>query len=215
MIELAQYHLPLSLLIITLLLLAYFIFIRPWQLKWGATAIEIERPMPGDKIVAKPTFNATRAVTINSIAENIYPWIIQMGVTRAGWYSYDLLDNLAKRSAEVILPEHQNIQIGDVVPLSPDGKQGMLVKDFKKNEWMLWWDNKGDTTWVWGIYPEGESTFRLITRVRVKYRFFSVAILFNLLIEFFDIWMMRKCMLGIKKRAEKLFLLQHQKTNHA
>jgi len=184
----------------------YLLVLRPWQLKWGATDIEIKRTMPGDEIVARPTFNATRSVSINAIAENIYPWIIQMGVTRAGWYSYDLLDNLAKRSAEVILPEYQNIKIGDVVPLSPDGKQGMLVKEFKKNEWMLWWDKKGDSTWVWGIYPEGESTFRLITRVRVKYRFFSVAILFNLLIEFFDIWMMRKCMLGIKKRAEKLSL---------
>jgi len=182
----------------------YFLVVRPWQLKWGATAIEIKRSMPGDEIVAKPTFNATRAVTINATAENIYPWIIQMGITRAGWYSYDLLDNLAKRSADVILPEHQNIQIGDVVPLSPDGKQGMIVKDFKKNEWMLWWDNKGDSTWAWGIYPIGESTFRLITRVRVKYRFFSPAVLFNILIELFDVWMMRKCMLGIKKRAEKL-----------
>lgn len=186
----------------------YLLVFRPWQLKWGATATEIKRAMPGDEIVAKPTFNATRAVTINTIAENIYPWIIQMGVTRAGWYSYDLLDNLARQSAVVILPEHQNIKIGDIVPLSPDGKQGMLVKDFKKNEWILWWDNKGDSTWVWGIYPEGESTFRLITRVRVKYRFFSAAILFNLLIEFFDIWMMRKCMLGIKKRAENEFKTQ-------
>lgn len=206
MIELGQYYLPLSLILIFLLLLAYFILFRPWQLKWGATAVEIKRPMSGDEIVAKPTFNATRAVTINATAENIYPWIIQMGVTRAGWYSYDLLDNLAKHSAEVILPEHQNIQIGDVVPLSPDGKQGMIVKDFKKNEWMLWWDNKGDSTWAWGLYPSGESSFRLITRVRVKYRFISPAILFNILIEFFDIWMMRKCMLGIKKRAEKLQL---------
>lgn len=208
-----------TLLIITLIIIVltglYLLVLRPWQLKWGATSIEIKRPMPGDKIVEKPTFNATRAVTINATAENIYPWIIQMGVTRAGWYSYDLLDNLAKRSAEVILPEHQNIQIGDVVPLSPDGKQGMIVKDYKKNEWILWWDNKGDSTWGWGIYPEGESKFRLITRVRVKYRFFSSAILFNLLIEFFDIWMMRKCMLGIKKRAEKLYLLQHPKSNHA
>lgn len=193
-------------MVFTVLTGIYLLVLRPWQLKWGATAIEIKRPMPGDEIVVKPTFNATRAVSINAIAENIYPWIIQMGVTRAGWYSYDLLDNLAKRSAEVIIPEHQNIKIGDIVPLSPDGKQGMLVKDFKKNEWMLWWDNKGDSTWVWGIYPEGESTFRLITRVRVKYRFFSLAILFNLLIEFFDIWMMRKCMLGIKKRAEKFYL---------
>jgi len=154
----------------------YLLVFRPWQLKWGATAIEIKRVMPGDEIVAKPTFNATRAVTINAIAENIYPWIIQMGVTRAGWYSYDLLDNLAKQSAVVILPKHQNIKIGDVVPLSPDGKQGMLVKDFKKNEWILWWDNKGDSTWVWGIYPEGESTFRLPyvvqKRVPIKTRLF-------------------------------------------
>jgi len=204
-----------TLLIITVisivLTILYLIVIRPWQLKWGATAIEIKWPMPGDEIVAKPTFNATRAVSINAIAENIYPWIIQMGVTRAGWYSYDLLDNLAKRSAVVILPEYQNIKIGDIVPLSPDGKQGMLVKDFKKNEWMLWWDNKGDSTWVWGIYPEGESRFRLITRVRVKYRIFSAAILFNLLIEFFDIWMMRKCMLGIKKRAENEFKIKSKK----
>ena len=180
-------------------------------MKWGATAIEIKRAMPGDEIVDRPTFNASRAVSINAIAENIYPWIIQMGVTRAGWYSYDFLDNLAKRSAVVILPEYQNIKIGDIVPLSPDGKQGMLVKDFKKNEWIVWWDNKGDTTWVWGIYPEGESTFRLITRVRVKYRIFSAAILFNLLIEFFDIWMMRKCMLGIKKRAENEFKIKSKK----
>jgi len=195
----------------TVLTILYLFVLRPWQLKWGATAIEIKRAMPGDEIVDRPTFNASRAVSINAIAENIYPWIIQMGVTRAGWYSYDLLDNLAKRSAVVILPEYQNIKIGDIVPLSPDGKQGMLVKDFKKNEWMLWWDNKGDSTWVWGIYPEGESRFRLITRVRVKYRIFSAAILFNLLIEFFDIWMMRKCMLGIKKRAENEFKIKSKK----
>ncbi len=194
--------------IYTVLTGLYLLVFRPWQLKWGATSIEIKRPMHGDEIVTKPTFNASRGVTINAIAENIYPWIIQMGVTRAGWYSYDLLDNLAKRSAVVILHEYQNIKIGDIVPMSPDGKQGMVVKDFNKNEWILWWDNKGDSTWVWGIYPEGESAFRLITRVRVKYRFFSTAILFNLIIEFFDIWMMRKCMLGIKKRAEKEFKTQ-------
>jgi hypothetical protein len=143
-------------------------------------------------------------VTIHASVENIFPWIVQMGVNRAGWYSYDLLDNLARPSAEVILPEHQNIQVGDVVPMSPDGKQGMWVKDFRSNEWMLWWDKLGDTSWVWGTYPYDEASSRLVTRVRVKYRWFSPAILFNLLIEFFDILMMRKCMLGIKRRAEAL-----------
>jgi len=186
----------------------YLAIFRPWQLRWGATDEEVERAMPGDNIVDKPSFNATRAVTINAPAENIYPWIVQMGVNRAGWYSYDLLDNLARPSAEVILPEHQNIQVGDLIPMSPDGKQGLWVKEFSNAEWMLWWDKIGDNSWVWGIYPEGESRSRLVTRVRVKYRWFSPAILFNLIIEFFDILMMHKCMLGIKRRAEALSLSQ-------
>jgi len=196
------------LLILVIFMLFYFISFRPWQLRWGATDDEIKRTMPGDEIVGEPSFNATRSVSINAPAENIYSWIVQMGVGRAGWYSYDLLDNLGRPSAEVILPAHQTIQVGDVVPMSPDGKQGMSVKDFSNNEWMLWWDKIGDSSWVWEIYPDGESHSRLVTRVRVKYRWFSPAILFNLLIEFFDIMMMRKCMLGIKRRAEAMSLFQ-------
>jgi hypothetical protein len=198
---------PFTFVIATILIVlvpVYLVLLRPRQLRWGAADDEIERPMPGDDIVGKPSFNATRAVTIDAPAENIYPWIVQMGVTRAGWYSYDLLDNLAKPSAESILSEHQNTQVGDVIAMSPDGKQGMRVKDFRKNKWMLWWDNIGDSSWVWEIYADGESQARLVTRVRVKYRWFSPAILFHLIIEFFDIVMMRKCMLGIKRRAEAM-----------
>ena len=190
--------------ILIVLVLFYLASFRPWQLRWGATDNEIKRTMPGDDIVGKPSFNATRAVTINAPAENIYPWIVQMGVSRAGWYSYDLLDNLGRPSAESILTKHQTIQVGDVIPMSPDGKQGMRVKDFSKNKWMLWWDNKGDSSWAWEIQPEGEADSRLVTRVRVRYRLFSLAIAFNLLVEFFDIVMMRKCMLGIKRRAEAM-----------
>jgi hypothetical protein len=81
------------LFVVTIFYLAIF---RPWQLRWGATDEEGKRAMPGDDIVSTPSFNATRAVTINAPAENIYPWIVQMGINRAGWYSYDLLDNLAR-----------------------------------------------------------------------------------------------------------------------
>jgi hypothetical protein len=182
----------------------YLTLFRPWQLRWGATDDELARSMPGDDMVATPSFNATRAVTINAPAENIYPWIVQMGINRAGWYSYDWLDNYPRRSAESILPEHQAIQVGDLIAMSPDAKQGMWVKDFEKNEWILWKNEPGDSSWVWEIYPEGETRARLVTRVRVRYGWFSRAILFNLLIEFFDILMMHKCMLGIKRRAEAM-----------
>src|SRR3712207_9232668 len=68
----------------------YLLYIRPRQLRWGATDEELERPMPGDEVVEHPTFNATRAVTIEARPEEIWPWIVQIGTSRAGWYSYDL-----------------------------------------------------------------------------------------------------------------------------
>jgi hypothetical protein len=191
-------------LILGILVLLYLALLRPWQLRWGASDAEIKRTMPGDALVDKASFNATRAVTINAPAENIYPWIVQMGVNRAGWYSYDLLDNLARPSAESILAQHQNLKVADLIPISPDGKEGLWVRAFSTNKWMLWWDKLGDHSWAWQIYSTGENQSRLVTRVRVKYRWFSAAIAFNLLIEFFDILMMRKCMLGIRRRAEAL-----------
>lgn len=182
----------------------YLRFIRPWQLRWGATDNELARPMEGDDIIKSPTFNATRAVSIQAQPEHIFPWIVQMGVTRAGWYSIDLLDNLGRKSAEVILPQFQHPHIDDVVPMSPDGKSGTYVKDFVSNQWILWGDSRGDSTWVWGLYPIDATHTRLITRVRVKYHWLSPTIVFGLLVEFTDIIMMRKCMLGIQRRAERL-----------
>jgi hypothetical protein len=183
---------------------AYLLYIRPWQLRWGATDEELERPMPGDQIVARPTFDATRALTIEARPEEVWPWIVQIGTTRAGWYSYDLLDNLGRPSAWRILPQFQNPKVGDVVPISPDGKQGPLVKDFEEDRWMLWWDRKGGMSWVWGLYPVDEARTRLITRVRLHYDWRSPSILFDMLVEFTDIVMMRKSMLGIKERTEHI-----------
>ena len=182
----------------------YLRFIRPWQLRWGATGEEVARAMPGDDVVKQPTFNVTRAITIQARSEEIWPWLVQIGIKRAGWYSYDWIDNLGIPSAERILPEWQHVTVGDLIPMSPDGKQGQWVKDFEANQWMLWWDNQGYATWYWGLYPQDDSQTRLITRVRIHYRWTSPAILFNLLVEFTDIVMMRKCLLGIKRRAEML-----------
>ena len=181
----------------------YLVFIRPWQLRWGATDEEVARPMPGDDVVKQATFNATRAVTIQARPEEIWPWLVQIGIKRAGWYSYDWLDNLGHHSAERIIPEFQHLEVGDRVPLSPDGTQGPVVKALDPNHWMLWGDTDGDFTWYWGIYPLDEKQTRLLTRVRMRYRWTSPVILFNLLVEFTDIVMMRKCLLGIKQRAER------------
>jgi hypothetical protein len=185
----------------------YLRVIRPWQLRWGATDDEVRRAMPGDEIVARPTFNATRAVTVQAPPSMIWPWILQIGFGRAGWYAYDLLDNFGRPSAKHIIPEFQHLQAGDLVPMyqgigAPEGV-GLKVKAVEPERWILWWDDKTqDPTWTWALYPIDMQQTRLVTRVRMRYRWTKPTILFSLLVEFTDLVMMRKCLLGIKQRAE-------------
>ncbi len=185
-------------------LIAYLRVIRPWQLRWGATDEEVARAMPGDDIVPRPTFNATRAVTVAMPPQDIWPWLLQIGCRRAGWYSYDWVDNLGRPSAERIIPELQRLEPGDLVPFSPDGKQGMWVKELERERWMLWWDKKGLATWCWGLYAVDDRQTRLITRLHVRYEWTSPWIMYFLIQDVGDIVMMRKCLLGIKRRAESL-----------
>jgi hypothetical protein len=126
---------------------------------------------------------------------------VQVGLTRAGWYSYDLLDNLGHPSARRIVPELQQLEEGDVVPMSPDGKQGMRVHSMNRPHSMVWGD-PGDTTWAWLLEQNADGTTRLVTRVRSQYRWLSPSIIFSLLLEFADIWMMRKMLLNLRDRAE-------------
>jgi hypothetical protein len=184
-------------------LLGYVRVIRPWHLRWGATDEEVARSMPGDDIVLNPDFNATRAITINARPEQIWPWIVQMGFGRAGWYSYDWLDNLGRQSAEDVVPEFQHVQIGDRIPMSK--WTYLTIKAFEPNQWMLWQD-QGGGTWAWGLYPIDEQRTRLITRMRGPYNWKSPLVVPTLfLMEFGDIIMIRKVLRGIKRRAEQCF----------
>lgn len=70
----------------------YLRFIRPWQLRWGTTDEEVERRLPGDDVVKHPTSNATRAVTVQARPEEIWPWLVQIGQGKAGYYSYERMD---------------------------------------------------------------------------------------------------------------------------
>ncbi len=170
---------------------------RPWQLSWGATADEVTRPMVGDGLVKNPTFNATRAVTVNAAAERIWPWIVQMGYKRAGFYSWDILDNDGIPSAERIIPEYQDLKVGDLVPLSKEADAEVV--DMEPNRRLLLvFQSGGTVTWAWGLYKIDAERTRLVTRLR--WRTASVVSQFTL--DAFEIVMMRKCLLGIKRRAE-------------
>jgi len=112
-----------------IIMAAYIYVARPYQLHWGATALEITRPMPGDERRGEPAFLATRAITIDDTPENIWPWLVQMGYGRAGFYGYDVIENLGSESgiysADRILPEFQNFKVGDEIPLSPVAKPAL------------------------------------------------------------------------------------------
>jgi len=110
------------LMLLALVISAYLLWARPYQLNWGATEQEINQVMPGDQLDPQPEFFSTRAITISGTPEEIWPWLLQMGYGRAGYYGYDIIENLGSplgiRSADRILPEFQQFKVGDVVPIS-------------------------------------------------------------------------------------------------
>ncbi len=91
----------------------YVLAIRPRLLRWGATAEEVRRSYPGADLIPGGTRSATMAVTIDAPPARVWSWLVQMGYGRAGWYSWDHLDNLGRPSAQRIHPEWQGIHLGD------------------------------------------------------------------------------------------------------
>lgn len=91
---------------------------HPWTTRWGATDAEAARRLPGDDVVADPGFNETRAITIAAPSQDVWPWLVQLGGGRAGWYSYDRIDNAGVPSAARVVPELQNLAVGDVIPMA-------------------------------------------------------------------------------------------------
>lgn len=93
---------------------------RDWYVTWGVDRDERTKPLPGDELVAEPTGGETRGITIDAPPAAVWPWLVQMGYGRAGWYSYDQLDHRG-RSADEIVPDWSGIAVGDVIPTHPGG----------------------------------------------------------------------------------------------
>ena len=92
-----------------------------------ATPLEKRRPLPVDSFVPDPIFTSTHAITIDAPPERVWPWIAQMGAGRAGWYSWDAVDNGGKPSATTILSDCQSVAVGDVMPAIPGAADAFLV----------------------------------------------------------------------------------------
>jgi hypothetical protein len=97
----------------------YGIALRPRLLRWGATDEELRAPYPGAELIPDGKRGATMAVTIAAPPSRVWPWLLQMGCDRAGWYSWDRLDNGGVASAERIHPEWSSVVVGDHLAASP------------------------------------------------------------------------------------------------
>ena len=176
-----------------------------------ATPVEQRSRLAGDELIQDPIASITHAITVRRPPHDVWPWIAQMGAgSRAGWYSYDFLDNGRRRSADRILPELQRISIGTLFPALPGETQGFHVLQVEPGiSLVIGWTPKPNaapmTTWAFVLEEAGEGCTRLVTRVRGsgEYPFFGLPrAIGDPVIRWVHFIMERKQLLGIASRAE-------------
>jgi hypothetical protein len=189
--------------------LLYGVVARPRINQWGATDQEHRATWPGDRLLARPDYVWTNAVTIERPAEQVWPWLVQLGQGRGGLYSYDWLENLVGcdiHSADRILPQFQQpLRVGDRVIRMAQYAPSTPVALFEPGRALVLGgvnDSDADlaagrptSTWAFIVHPVDNNKTRLLIRSRGSSRMGRV----QGPIQFV---MQRRAMVGIKQRAE-------------
>lgn len=197
--------------------------VQPRYRRWNATDEEVRRRLPGDERVPTPLVTQTMAVTVEAKAEDVWPWLAQIGQERGGLYSYELLENLARcdiHNADQIVPEWE-LQVGDRVRLGPEGYPVHRVVGLERNRWLLLAGADLKTglvdelpkpgqaqyvnfSWVFYLDEQAGRSTRLITRNRLDYapRTLASRLMWEWFTDPIGFVMTRKMLLTIKQRAE-------------
>jgi hypothetical protein len=151
-------------------------FLRARRRRWGATADEIAATHPGDELVPTPKWTADHAISIDATPQQVWPWIVQIGQGRGGFYSYVKLENLAGcqiENTDRILDEHQGLREGDPIRLHVDMPPMTAAIVEEGSALVLHGDQTeaGDsatvsTTWAFLLLEQPDGTTRLLSRTR-------------------------------------------------
>jgi hypothetical protein len=204
--------------------MAAAILLRPLFLprlrRWGATDQEVGRSLPGDDLVPQSRAGYTQAITVRAPVAAIWPWLLQIGQGRGGFYSYEALENLVGcdiHNADRILPEFQELQVGDGVRLHPEvpaipvvvlepqqtlllhGSEQIGQKPDRATETTEYFA----TTWLFYVEALADENTRLISRYRLGYTpRFGNDLAYRGFVEPISAVMQRKMLLGIKAQVE-------------
>jgi hypothetical protein len=199
-------------------------FLQSRRNRWGASDAELGRSLPGDELLSEPRWMWTHAITIDAPVDRVWPWLVQIGQGRGGFYSYEFLENLVGcdiHNADHILPELQNLKVGNGIKLHPKAPPLPVVlieplrtlvlhaKDYSPEDQPSESDKsktEKNFSTSWGFYLDkiDDSTTRLTSRWKISY---NPTLMNRLSFGPFTIGpigftMDRKMLLDIKKRVE-------------
>ena len=155
--------------------------------------------MPGDDLLPTRAGQTTRAVTIGAPPSAIWPWLVQIGYGRAGWYSYDRIDNDGRTSATRIVPELQGLHVGDRIEMVPG--MGPTVRWMDPPRFLLCGGDRD--TWCLGLYPNGDGTTRLVSRWRQAWERGPATAFWLMISDPGAFVMERKMLLNLRTRIER------------
>ncbi len=203
-----------SLIVIGAVWIIYHIILRPKILRMGATKDEAKRTLPGDEIVPPRPFRSTMATQLNASPEHIWPWLVQVGWGKAGFYSYNRLESLLRmdlHNADHIHSEWQDLHVGDSMWMSHPRRMYLFpmtrVEKLKAPEELVFAiygpedaDTKPSGAWSFILVPVNENTTRLLTRLQVAPRSFIGKLIFYFFMEPAHFVMQQGMFRGLRKR---------------
>ena len=159
---------------------------------------ELMRSLPGGELVADAKIRWNHAITIWAHPADIWPWLVQLGCRRAGWYSYDGLDNGGVPSAERIVPELHRVQVADIFPMTPNAQDRFVVRVIEPDRALVLGDDAGQMSWAFVLEPADDTSTRLLTRSRGTIDRLALGLVLMVFWHPIDFGMQRRQLLNLK-----------------